>query len=132
MANEAVLVFELERPVPFTVADGVGIEKGSLCYLTDLMTVALPTADNQAIIGVTAEEKIASDGKTKIGVYLRGIFKMVVDAGDTTTVGMDVVCRAAGNTIGLYDTLDREKGIAFGRALETGAAGESVLVLVGG
>lgn len=130
MANEAVLVYEMDAPIPFTCADGTGIEKGTLLTITDPMTVAATSADNATFIGVAAEEKIANDGKTKIGVYLRGIFKMVVDAGDTTTVGLDCVVRAA-NAIGLYDTLDDEKGLVVGRALETGAAGESVLVLLG-
>lgn len=130
MANEAVLVYELDLPIPMTCADGAGIEKGTLLTITDPATVSATSADNATFIGVAAEEKIASDGKTKIGVYTRGIFKMVVDAGDTTTVGLDCVVRAA-NAIGLYDTLDDEKGLVVGRALETGAAGESVLVLLG-
>ena len=130
MADEAVLVFELEPPVPFTCANGAGIEKGTLLKLTDPFTVAATSADGDTFIGIAAEEKIASDGKVKIGVYLRGIFKIVVDAGDTTTVGQDCVIRAA-NKIGLYDTLDDEIGLVVGKALETGTAGESVLVLVG-
>lgn len=130
MANEAVLWMELDLPVPFTCADGAGIEKGTVLQLTDPMTVSATSGDNQVVIGIAAEEKIASDGRTKIGVYLRGIFKMVVDAGDVTTVGLDCVVRAA-NAVGLYDTLDDEKGLVIGRALETGAAGETVLVLVG-
>lgn len=130
MANEAVLVFETERPVPFTCADGATIEKGALLTLTDPFTVATSSADNQVFVGIAAEEKIANDGKVKIGVYMRGIFKLKVDAGDTTTVGQDCVLRGA-NTIGLYDTLDDEKGLVVGMALETGAAGETVLVAVG-
>jgi hypothetical protein len=130
MANEAVLVFETDKPVPFTCADGATIEKGTLLKLTDPFTVAATSADNDVFIGIAAEEKIASDGKVKIGVYLRGIFKLVVDAGDTTTVGQECVIRAA-NAIGLFDTLDRENGKTVGRALETGAAGETVLVAVG-
>ncbi len=130
MANEAVLVFETEKPIPFTCADGAGIEKGALLTLSDPFTVATSSADNQVFVGIAAEEKIANDGKVKIGVYMRGIFKLVVDAGDTTTVGQDCVLRAA-NAIGLYDTLDDEKGLVVGMALETGAAGETVLVAVG-
>jgi hypothetical protein len=130
MANEAVLMVELDLPVPFTCSDSTGIEKGTLLQITDPYTVSATSGDNQVFIGVAAEEKIASDGRTKIGVYLRGIFKMTVDAGDTTTVGLDCVVRAA-NAIGLYDTLDDEKGLVVGRALETGAAGETVLVLLG-
>jgi len=130
MANEAVLVFETEKPIPFTCADGVGIEKGALLTLSDPFTVATSSADNQVFVGIAAEEKIANDGKVKIGVYMRGIFKLVVAAGNTTTVGQDCVLRGA-NVIGLYDTLDDEKGLVVGMALETGAAGETVLVAVG-
>ena len=130
MANEAVLVFETEKPIPFTCADGAGIEKGALLTLIYPFTVATSSADNQVFVGIAAEEKIANDGKVKIGVYMRGIFKLVVDAGDTTTVGQDCVLRAA-NAIGKYDTLDDEKGLVVGMALETGAAGETVLVAVG-
>ena len=130
MANEAVLVYELESPVPFTCADVTGIEKGCILQLADLMTVSATSADNQVVIGIAAEEKIASNGRTKVPVYLRGVFKLVVDAGDSTTAGQEVVVRAA-NAIGTYDTLDDEKGLVLGRALETAAAGETCLVLVG-
>lgn len=127
MANEATLIYETELPIPFTVSDGAGIEKGTLLKMTDPMTAAAATADNDVFCGVAAEEKIASDGKTKLGVYRGGIFKMVIEAGNTTTVGQDCVIKGT-NTIGGYTTLDDEKGYVVGQALETGAAGESVLV----
>lgn len=130
MANEATLIVEMDLPVAFTCADGATIEKGTLLKLTDPFTAAGATADNDVFIGVAAEEKIASDGKTKIATYMRGIFKMVIEAGNSTTVGQDVVIKGT-NTIGGYTTLDDEKGYVVGKALETGAAGESVYVLVG-
>lgn len=118
-------------PIPFTVADGAGIEKGCVCKMSDPMTAAASSADNDVFAGIAAVEKIASDGQTKLGLYRRGIFKMVIEAGNSTTVGQQVVIKGA-NTIGGYTTLDDEKGYVIGQALETGAAGESVLVLVGG
>ena len=130
MANEAVLIYETDIPIPFTCDNATGIEKGCLLKLSDPMTVAAATADNDTFIGIAAEEKIASDGKTKIGVYTRGIFKLVIDAGDISTVATDVSIRGA-NTIGIMDTLDREVGKSVGKAMETGVAGESVLVFVG-
>ena len=130
MANEAVLLIETELPIPFTCDNGTGIEKGTLLKMTDPMTVAATTAADEVFAGVAAEEKIASDGKTKIGVYMKGIFKMTVVAGGTTTVGNEVVLGGA-NQIDHFDTLDREVGKTIGRALETGAAGETVAVLVG-
>lgn len=129
MANEATLWMELELPIPFTCADGAGIEKGTLVKLTDPMTVAAATADNDVLIGITAEEKIASDGRTKIGVYTRGIFKMLVGAAGCT-VGLPVVASAA-NTIVDTAAADNDAGRVVGRALETGVNGETVLVLVG-
>lgn len=129
MANEATLIYEMDIPIPFTCADGTGIEKGTLVKLTDPATVAAATADNDVLIGITSEEKIANDGKTKIGVYTRGIFKMLVGAAGCT-VGKPVVASAA-NTIVDGAAADSDLGYVLGRALETGANGETVLVLVG-
>lgn len=130
MANEAVLLFELSIPVPFTCADATGIEKGTLLKLADPFTVLAATADNDLFIGVAAEEKIASDGKTTIPVYLTGIFRMK-DSGSGVTVGTDVVVKGT-NTIGTYTTLDDEKGYVVGKALETAAASDTFLVWVTG
>lgn len=128
MANEAVLMVELEPPVMMTVSDSAAIEKGTVLKLSDPFTVAASSADNDIFAGIAAEEKIANDGKTKIAVYLRGIFKMVVSA-TASTVGLDQVIKGA-NTIGDYTTLDDEKGYVLGKALETGANTETILVYV--
>lgn len=130
MANEATLIVETDLPIMMTVADGAGIEKGTVLKMTDPLTAAAATADNDIFAGIAAVEKIASDGNTKLAVYRRGIFKMVITAGNTTTTGQDVVIKGT-NTIGGYTTLDDEKGYVVGQALEDGAAGESVLVHVG-
>lgn len=130
MADEAVLLFELSKPVPFTCADGATIEKGTLLKLSDPMTVAATSADNDIFIGVAAHEKIANSGVTKIGVYLTGIFRMK-DSGSGITVGTDVVIKGA-NTVGTYSTLDDEKGYVVGQALETAAASDTLVVWVNG
>ncbi len=129
MANEAVMLFELSLPVPFTCADNAGIEKGTLLKLADPFTVAAATADNDLFIGVAAEEKVANDGKTTIPVYLTGIAKMT-DSGSGITVGTDVVIKGT-NTVGTYTTLDDEKGYVVGKALETCTASQTLLVLFG-
>jgi hypothetical protein len=131
MANEATLMVEMDLPVMMTCANDATIEKGTVLKLGDLMTVSACTADNDVFGGIAAEEKIINDGKTKIAVWLRGIFKMTIQAGESTTVGQDVVIKGT-NTVGGYTTLDDEKGYKVGKALETGAAGETVFVLVGG
>lgn len=130
MADEAVLIVETDLPIMFTVADGAGIEKGTVCKMSDPMTAAASSADNDVFAGIAAQEKIDSDGRTKLALYRKGIFRMTIAAGNSTTVGQDVVIKGA-NTIGGYTTLDDEKGYVVGQALETGAAGETVLVHVG-
>jgi hypothetical protein len=128
MANESVLIFETETAVPFTCADGAGIEKGALLQLTDPMTASLASAANQMVAGIAAEEKIASDGKTKIAVYRGGIFKVI--ASGSIAVGDELGFanysdnrvysnRAAANVSG---------STIVGTALETATVGESFLM----
>jgi hypothetical protein len=129
MANEAILVYELEAPIQFTCADNTAITKGTVLKLTDPATASASSADNDVFLGIAAADKIANDGNTKIPVYLRGIFRMVASA-TATTVGKNQVIKGA-NTIGDYTTLDGELGYVIGKALETAASGETGLVLVG-
>lgn len=85
MASETTLVIETAPPIPFTCADGTGIEKGAILKLTDPMTASLADGDGDKIAGIAAAEKIANDGNTKIPVYRAGIFKGL--AGTSITVG---------------------------------------------
>ena len=126
MANaQAVLVYETQVPIPFTVADGASIEKGDFLQLTDPMTASLVDGDDKIACGIAAEEKIANDGKTKIAVYRRGYFKVEVGTSNCTA-GKDAVCQAK-NELKDYDTLDNEAGKKFGKFLETGTNGEFVM-----
>ena len=118
MANEATLLFELEPPVPFTVANGAGIEKGSILELSDPMTVAVTNGDSDKIIGVAAEEKIASDGKTKLAVYMRGIFQFTAGAGGITVGRAFRTDTATGSANEVVIAAANEEGI-IGTALET-------------
>ena len=95
MANESILVHELELPIPFTCADGTGIEKGAHLKLTDNMTVIITSGAANMFAGIAAHEKIASDGVVKIGVYLRGIF--IGRAGGSITAG-DIIQSETGST----------------------------------
>ena len=127
MANStAVLVYETDLPIPFIVSDAASIEKGDVLQLSDPMTVSLISGDNQVIAGIAAEEKIANDGKTRMGVYRRGIFKVEVGTGNCT-VGKDAVCDAK-NEFKDMDTLDDEIGRKAGKFLETGTDGEIVMM----
>lgn len=92
MALEATLLVETELPVSFTCANATAIPKGTFLKVADLGVVSIAGADDDACIGIAAEEKIASDGNTQIGVYMRGIFKATAGAAGVTAgdhVSMD-------------------------------------------
>lgn len=127
MANEAVLIFETQPPIPFTCDNATGIEKGTFLTLTDPMTVAATgAAANAVVVGIAAEEKIANDGKTKIAVYMRGIFKM--ECGGNITVGDMVESTGTANHIVTATQTANATANIIGRALETGADTETILV----
>jgi hypothetical protein len=125
MANEATLFWEVELPIPFTVANGVGIEKGTLLKLTDPMTAAAADGAADVLAGIAAEEKIASDGKTKLGVYRRGIFKMTSDG--SISVGASVMSDGTSNQV-ITATTATSGAKTLGTSLETAADGDTFLV----
>lgn len=125
MANELTLVFSTALPIPFTCADGTGIEKGTLLMISDPATVAKVTGAAPAVIGVAAEEKIANDGKTKIGVYMQGIFKAY--AGGNITVGASLIAENGTNEV-LTGTTAAAGLQCLGYALETAADTETFLI----
>jgi hypothetical protein len=63
MTNEAVLIFETEPAIPFTVSSSAAIEKGSLLKMSDPMTVALSDGEGDIVGGILKIEKATSDGK---------------------------------------------------------------------
>lgn len=125
MADEMTLHIETTLPIPFTVADGTGIEKGTLLKLTDPMTAIATSADNDLIAGVAAEEKIASDGRTKIAVYRRGIFRAT--ASGSITVG-DPLVSAAGDGVNRVATSATNTETVLGTALETATDQQTLLI----
>lgn len=129
MALEATLMVELELPVPFTCADGTGIEKGSLLKISDPNTVAITDGDTDPIIGIAAEEKVADDGKTTIGVYMRGIFKGYAGAAGVTA-GQGIISDTATGAANELVNADVNSEHIVGRALETAADTESFLFLL--
>lgn len=129
MADETELLWELEPPVPFTCANGTGIEKGALLLLTDPMTVATTTGDTDEIIGIAAEEKIASDGKTTIPVYMRGIFKGTAGAAGVTA-GLGIISDTATGTANELVNADVNSEALVGIALETATDRETFRFLL--
>jgi len=126
MALEATLIYETGVPVPFTCADGATIEKGSILILTDPATVAVTTGDTDEIIGIAAEEKIANDGKTKIAVYMEGIFRGFAGAAGVTA-GLAIITDTATGAANELVVADVNSEAIVGMALETAADTESFL-----
>ena len=127
MAFELTILTELEPAVGFTVSDSVGIEKGTLLELSDPMTVAKVAGAAPLIIGVAAEEKVANDGKTKLGVYLRGIFKGT--AGGGITVGDGLIGESGTNEL-LTSTASADEVEICGIALESATDGQTFKFLL--
>lgn len=124
MADEHICVFETDLPIPFTCSDSTGIEKGSILKLADPMTVSAAAAFNDIVGGIAAEEKIASNGKVKIGVYRCGIFK--AKASGSITAGDSIVI--SGPTANnLVETAAVNAEHMLGIALETVTTGETIL-----
>ena len=128
MALEWTILTELEPAVGFTVADGAGIEKGALLELNAAMTVTTNNGNIDKIIGIAAEEKVANDGKTELGVYLRGIFKCT--AGGTITTGGGLISETGGTNEVLADTAAADMAEIFGIALQDATDGQTLKVLL--
>lgn len=126
MANEAVLIHELAPPIPFTVVDGTGIEKGAILKMTDPMTAIINSGANDLVAGIAAEEKIANDGKVKISVYRQGVFRVL--AGGAVTVGDMVEIHSVVNEVVTATQTAAATANLLGQALETAADTDTFLV----
>lgn len=118
MADEATLHIELEPPIAMTCADGVNIPKGSILEISDPFTVAITNGDNDPCIGIAAEEKIASDGKTKIAVYLRGVFRGTAGAAGVTA-GTGLITDTATGSANELVVNDAASDNVLGMAMES-------------
>lgn len=131
MANEATLVQQLEdRLLELTVADGTGIEKGTILQLTDATTGSASSADGEFFGGIAAVEKVANDGQLRIPVWRRGVFDMKLT--NATVAAGEPVKIAGANLVALADDdTIANAGEVVGIALQDGAANEVIEVLVG-
>lgn len=135
MANEAVIIELLGNggdPVRYTVADGTGIEKGTIMkFDSDPRTVAACSANGDLIAGIAAAEKVASDGSTTLALYTNGIFDIMCTASSGSAVLGGPVKITGANTIAPADddTIDKAREVV-GYSLETGTASEVVAVRV--
>lgn len=132
MTNEAIIRDRLDSAINFTVADGTGITKGAVLKLTDPRTASASDGAGDVIAGIAARDKIASDGRTSLSVFRKGIFDMV--ASGAISVGSSVASAGAVNQV-LTTVGTAYSGAAIiGQALETASDGEvfQVYVNVGG
>lgn len=125
MADEAVLIYETSIPIPFTCADGAGIEKGTILKLADPATASAASGLNDTIAGIAAAEKINGDGSTKIPVYRGGIFRVKVSGSVTVGDPLVVAGNAANN---LLQTAGVNAEQIVGYALETASNAETILM----
>lgn len=126
MANEATLVIETMLPIPFTVADGAGIEKGTLLKLTDPLTAIASSGAGDMIAGIAAEEKIASDGKTSLAVYTQGVFKLTADG--TIAIGGAIMADGTDNKV--IASTAKTGAAQIGYALEAVTVGQTGMFMV--
>lgn len=125
MANEAVPRYGPYEYADYTVADGTGIERGTLLKLTDPRTAIASSAAGDPIAGIAAREKIASDGRTQLSVVRRGDFDMY--ASGAIVAGHPVISAGHDNYVKVL-TSGYSGASIIGYALETASTGEQIQV----
>lgn len=126
MTYEIVVTNPYENASDFTVADGSGIEKGTLLKLTDPKTAIKSSAAGDVCAGVAAREKIASDGRTRLAVYRN--FEGLAYISGAAGVGQPLMSAGVDNMLKLVTTAAQSGAAIVGYALETASDAEQILV----
>lgn len=122
----AVLKRRRSDPTSFTVADGTAIPKGTLLTLTDNRTAIQASASGSVFAGICARDKIASDGRTEVGVYTDGIFDILLSG--SVSIGQAVISSSASqDSIEPANPTNTGRAI-LGHALEAGTNAETIEV----
>ena len=129
MTNEAVLRHWQEDPMDFVVSDAAGIEKGTVLKLVDPRRAEASVGLADVPAGIARREKIASDGRTRLAVFRKGIFDMKVLSGVDITAGDQVIISGV-NLIAGALTDGTQDHLVLGRALETSTDDETIQVAV--
>ena len=133
MADEAVVTELLGNNgdvIQMTCAEATDISQGAILKLTDPRTCIINSGAGDVLAGIAAHDFTGGEGRTTIGVITNCIAKFKIVSGGTTTLGSSVRVSGTANQITLLTTLDEETGKSLGKALETGASTETVLVRV--
>ena len=125
MANEAVQVLKYEDPIDFIVADGGNITKGAVLKLSDPRTAEVSDGDEDYAAGIAARDKVANDGRTRLAVFRRGVFRMKLSG--SVTAGQSV---ATHSSTGGSNYIAAGTTKPFGVALESGTEGDNIEVEV--
>ena len=107
-----------------TVADANALSKGTLMVVGSSPDTAVAhSAVDEIPLGILVEDKVALDGQTRVGIWVRGDFEILAEG---STVLGNLVCLA--NTVnnvkeigGTLSSLSLAR--ILGRALDTGSAG---------
>jgi len=111
-------------PKSFKCYDSVAIPKGTLLTLSgagvDEVVVSSDSVGPKPAAGIAAEEKVAGDGATQIGVWTKGKFDITTTA---TVMGPgEIVCISGANLIAPASSVNILSGAKLGKLLEPGTA----------
>ena len=129
MANEADLVEFDDWPSDFTVANATAITKGAICMMTDPRTAAIATNGPVAVAGIAARDKIASDGRTNLGMWHNGKFR--VSLSGACKIGDPLMVSALATTYPNYVEaagVTTSGAFTIGFAEETGVNGDRIQI----
>jgi hypothetical protein len=128
MADEAtniVLLGNQGDPVEVIVATGTAIAKNTLMQISaSPKTCTATSGGGQLFIGILAEEKTTTDGKTKVAVITHCLTDLTCGAAETMVLGAPVITGAAANEVDVnpggvgYDEVENRMKIV-GIAQET-------------
>lgn len=133
MANEATITTLLGNqgdPVEYIVAAGTAIPKGSLMALTSSpKTATISSANGEFFCGISAVEKTATDGVTKLSCITHCIAELTAGTG-ATTFGQMQKLSGANLVIDADDDTTANMMENVGLSLETVADGNQGAVLI--
>lgn len=135
MADEAsniVLLGNQGDPIEVIVATGTAIPINTLMQLSSSpQTCTATSGAGQLFLGILAEEKTATDGKTKLAIITHCIADLTCGAAETMVLGAPVQTGAAANEVAVATVDTVEGGIqVVGMALETVGNDGSGAVLI--
>ena len=114
----------------YTVADTIGIEKGTLLMLTDPRTASGSITVGYPLAGIAAREKIANDGRTQLALYKKGYFDM--RASGAIGIGNPVMAAGHGNQVKVASAnLSGSRVLGYAEEdASAGGTGEVIIVRV--